>query len=106
MGTVALSFAPEAKRPVAGDSSAIHTTVMGGPTSEAVIPARMQVDQPSGVERGARAKGLVLLATLGVALLAEGPIRRRAPRPTQSPPPVLLRTLSAPRRGPPRLQFA
>jgi hypothetical protein len=106
MGAVAL-FPPEASDAVAGDSAAIVTTVTGGPTGEAVIPGRMHVDRPSGVERGPRVKGLVLVATLTAAALAhETSCRRNARRHTQSDPPVLLRTLSAPRRGPPPLQFA
>ena len=106
MGAVALCLPPEAGQSVSADSTAIDTTVTGGPTSEAVIPARMQVDRMHGVERGSLVRSLVLAATLAAAVLAHGAVRRRITRrETPSDPSVLLRTLSAPRRGPPRLQF-
>jgi len=106
MATVALCFPPEGSDAVAGGSTAIATTVTGGPTAESVMPGRMQVNRLGGVEGASRVRGLVLVAALAASVLAQGPIRRRtARRHAQSDPPVLLRTLSAPRRGPPRLQF-
>jgi len=106
LAAVALCFPPEASDAVAGDSRAIAATVTGGPTAAAVMPGRMQVNRLGGVEGAPRVRGLVLVAALAAAVLAHGPIRRQtARRHAQSDPPVLLRTLSAPRRGPPRLQF-
>jgi len=106
MAAVALCFPPKASDAVAGDSTAIATTVTAGPTPEAVMPGRVQLNRLGGVEGAPRVRGLVLVAALAAGLLAHGPVRRRtARRHAQSDPPVLLRTLSAPRRGPPPLQF-
>jgi len=106
MVAVALWFPPEASDAVAGGSTAIATTVTGGPTAEAVIPGRVQLNRLGDLEGGFRVRGLVLVAALAAGVLAHGPIRRRsARRHAQSDPAVLLRTLSAPRRGPPPLQF-
>lgn len=94
---------PQGPPATGAGSAGIGLTASGWHGTDAVMPARPQIDVPSGYERGIRVKLALFVATLAAALARTVAPRTASRRDQRAPLPLALRARSLPLRAPPLL---